>query len=247
MITFEAMKAIIFSAGLGTRLKQHTENCPKALVEINGRPLLWHAIQKLTQSGVRLIVVNVHHFGDQIINYIQQNHFDVPVLISDERNELLDTGGGLQKAASLLKGNEPIIAYNVDILSSIDLNAVVYYHSQNKALATLVVRNRQTSRYLMFDPAMQLSGWINKANNDHIITSPEFGNSQALAFSGIQILSPQIFEHISETGKFPIIQLYLRLSKTEKIIAFNDESDFWLDAGRPEHLIKAEEWINRKL
>lgn len=246
MLIFENMKGIIFSAGLGTRLQHLTENRPKALVEINGKPLLWYAIQKLTKAGVTKLVINVHHFADQIIAYLKHENFDAEIFISDESEQLLDTGGGLLKARQWLNGTEPIVAYNVDVFSTVDLNDVLLYHQQQKALATLVVRKRQTSRYLMFNSNMELTGWKNTENGKQVICADSFYSSEPYAFSGIQILSPLIFEMITETGKFPIMQLYLRLAKTEKIVAYNDLSDFWLDCGKPDQLTLAEKWLLAK-
>lgn len=241
------MKGIIFSAGLGTRLLEHTVNRPKALVEVNGKPLLFYAINKLTQAGIRKIVVNVHHFADQIIDYLNNNTFDAEIIISDERNQLLDTGGGLLNARLHLVGCEPIVAYNVDVLSTVDLQQVISHHCNNNALATLVVRKRKTNRYFMFNKNMLLCGWMNTLNDEQIITSPEFEHSEPFAFSGIQVISPQIFELIKQTGKFPITPLYLQLSKTEKIIGYNDLSEFWIDCGKPEQLEMAEKWLKHTI
>ena len=239
------MKAIIFAAGLGTRLKPLTDNCPKALVSLNGQPLLWHAIQKLILSGVSEIVVNVHHFGKQIIDYIHNHQFEVPIYISDERNQLLDTGGGLLKAQQLLKGDAPIIAYNVDIVSSVNLSVIVDWHERHHALATLVVRNRQTNRYLMFDHTMRLSGWQNMATGETKIVTEEFENSTPFAFSGIQVLSPAIFDLITEHGKFSVTDLYLRLARQHNIMGFRDSSDFWVDVGKPGQLEIAKKYLQK--
>lgn len=238
------MKGIIFSAGLGTRLQKLTQNRPKALIELNGKPLLWHAINKLRNAGVQQIVVNVHHFADQVINYLNINNFNAEIFISDEREKLLDTGGGLLHARPYLQGNSPIIAYNVDVLSSINLTELIEYHIKEKSIATLAVRQRTTSRYLTIDSKNRLTGWKNTASNDHIIVAPEYNKSELWAFSGIQILSPEIFDLITEKENFPIIPMYLRLAKTHKIVAFRDQSDFWIDCGKPEQLPLAEKWLN---
>ncbi len=240
------MKAIIFSAGLGTRLKHLSENCPKALVKVNGSPLLWHAINKLIATGVEQIVVNTHHFSEQVVDYVYSNKWEVPISISNESDLLLDTGGGLLKASDFLKDASTIIAYNVDILSSIDLLEVIKYHNTNSALATLVVRDRKTSRYLLFDKAMGLSGWKNFDTGIEIIATEQYRNSSPFAFSGIQILSPLIFEKITETGKFSITKLYLRLAESEKIIGYYDQSDFWIDAGKPEQIEIAEKHLKQR-
>ncbi len=239
------MKGFIFAAGLGTRLKPLTNHQPKAMVELNGRPLLFHAIQKLKEVKVEEIIVNVHHFSSLVIDYLQQNDFGIPIVISDETNELLDTGGGLLKAKTIIS-NDTIIAYNVDIISSINLNEMLAFHQRNKNLATLAVRNRSTSRYLMFDKEMQLSGWINKSSGDEIVSNNNFKQSQPFAFSGIQIIEPTIFEKITEKGKFSVTPMYVRLAASEKIGAYLDQSDFWLDVGKPGQLEIAEAFFRNK-
>ncbi len=230
------MKAMIFAAGLGTRLKDETSLKPKALVEVGGKPLLFHAIEKLKKSGITEIVINVHHFADQVIQSVNSTDFGVKIHISDERDLLLDTGGGLKKAACFLAGNEPVLIYNVDILSNIDLNLVKKQHLETGALATLTVRKRETQRYLKFNDK-QLAGWINKKTGETKISLPEvFENSEEMAFSGIHIVQPEIFKIMPENERFSIIDLYLELAKTRKIMAFYDDSDLWIDVGKPEEL-----------
>ncbi len=237
------MKAIIFAAGLGTRLKPFTDNCPKALVPLNGKPLLWYAIRNLEKFGVNEIVVNIHHFGEQIIHFIQMTKFEADIRISDERYALLDTGGGLLKAKDFFSGNEPVLACNVDVVSSVNLADVVAYHLRKGALATLVVRQRETSRYFMFDKEMQLTGWKNCTSGEEIVSSHGYSHSTPWAFSGIQVLSPEIFSYISETGKFSITPMYLRLAQSHKIIGYPDLSNFWMDLGKPEQLAQAEKYL----
>lgn len=230
------MKAMVFAAGLGTRLKDETSLKPKALVEVGGKPLLFHAIEKLKKSGVAEIVINVHHFADQVIQYINSAEFGVKIHISDERDLLLDTGGGLKNAACFLTGNEPVLIYNVDILSNIDLNQVKKQHLETGALATLTVRKRETQRYMKFSDK-QLAGWINKKTGETKISLPElFDNAEEMAFSGIHIVQPEIFSLMPETERFSIIDLYLELTKTRKIMAFYDDSDLWIDVGKTEEL-----------
>lgn len=238
------MKAIIFSAGLGTRLKPLTDTTPKALVPLNGQPLLFHAIHKLINAGVSHIVVNIHHFGEQIIDYLQTNRFPVPISISDERGMLLETGGALLKAAPLLKSNEAVLAMNVDIISSIDLGKMIQYHLKNQAIATLAVRQRETNRYLLFDPDMQLCGWENTAKNEKIIARETNSQLTPFAFSGIQVLSPSFFGQLTENGKFSIIKSYLRLAHKHHIIGYHDQSPFWIDVGKPGELAHAENYLN---
>lgn len=236
------MEALIFAAGLGTRLKEQTQNKPKALVLLAGKPLLQHVIERLKSFGIVHIVINVHHFADQVIEFIENNHsFGIQIDISDERELLLDTGGGLKKAGHFFTGNEPILIYNVDVVSNLDLNNLLGFHRLDNALATLVVRQRETSRYLMFDKNMLLSGWKNFSSGEIIVSrEASFANSKPFAFSGIHIVQPEILDLITEEGKFPIMDLYLRLAKSQKIKGYLDQSDLWMDLGKPDQIIEAE-------
>jgi NDP-sugar pyrophosphorylase family protein len=236
------LKALIFAAGLGTRLKEHTSDKPKAMVQLAGKPLLQHAIEKLMSHQITDITINVFHFADQVITFLENHHFPgIQIHISDEREELLDTGGGLKKAETFLTGSEPILIYNVDVISNLNLNLLERYHLTSGSLATLVVRQRDTSRYLMFDENFQLAGWKNFGNGETIISRVDkFDNSIPYAFSGIQIVQPEIFKLITETGKFPIMDLYLRLAQTEAVHGFVDNSTIWMDLGKPDQLQKAE-------
>lgn len=236
------MEALIFAAGLGTRLKEQTQNKPKALVSLAGKPLLQHVIERLKRFGINHMVVNVHHFADQVIDFIKEHDsFGIRIDISDERDLLLDTGGGLKKAGHFFSGNEPILIYNVDVISNLDLNNLLEFHLQNKSLATLVVRQRETSRYLMFDENMFLSGWKNFSSGETIVSREDlFSDSQPFAFSGIHIVQPEILDLITEEVKFPIMDLYLRLAKNHPIKAFLDQSNLWMDLGKPDQIIEAE-------
>ena len=234
------MKAMIFAAGLGTRLNKETSDKPKALVELGGKTLLQHAIIKLKKEGISEIVVNVHHFAELVKSYIKKNDFGIQIQISDESDKLLDTGGGLKKASSFLKSDEPVLLYNVDIISSLNLNLLLEDHLKSGAMATLTVRKRDTHRYLKFSPDRQLAGWINKNNGDIKISRPvEFEKATEMAFSGIHIVQPEIFNLMPEKDKFSIIDLYLELSKTQKINGYFDNSELWMDVGKPEELEKA--------
>ncbi len=237
------VKALLFAAGLGTRLKEQTLSKPKALIDLAGKPLLRHAIEHLKQFGISDITVNVFHFAEQVISYLEENNsFGINIQISDERDQLLDTGGGLKKASVFLNGTEPILIYNVDVISNLDLNLLLKYHQEQKSLATLVVRARETSRYLMFDSALQMTGWKNFSNGETRISRDEsFAESQPFAFSGIHLIQPELLDLITEEGKFPIMDLYLRLAKSNSIKAFIDQSDLWMDLGKPEQLMAAEE------
>ncbi len=236
------VKALLFAAGLGTRLKEHTQSRPKALVTLAGKPLLQHAIEHLKSFGISDITINVFHFAEQVISFIAENHsFGINIHISDEQEQLLDTGGGLKKAGKFLSGNEPILIYNVDVISNLDLNLLLNFHLQEQALATLVVRSRETSRYLMFDQNRQLAGWKNFSNNETRISRVDsFEKSEPLAFSGIHIIQPKLLDLITEEGKFPIMDLYLRLAKDHPIKAFIDTSSIWMDLGKPDQLQAAE-------
>ncbi len=239
------MKAFILAAGLGTRLYPFTTNRPKALVELKGMTLLERAIRKVNELDVSEIVVNVHHFGSQIIDFLKEKeNFHLPVVVSDERDQLLDTGGALLKAHALLGDREPFLVYNVDILSTIDLKDLMLFHLRKGGIATMAIRERITQRYLVFNSEMQLSGWRNvKTGDENIIRNEQI--LQNFAFSGIQIVQPEIFPLITETGKFSIIQLYLRLAQSQNIFGYHDQSDLWIDLGKPEQLIAAEEIIGK--
>ncbi|NOU59241.1 nucleotidyltransferase family protein [Marinifilum sp. JC070] len=235
------MNAMIFAAGLGSRLKPYTNNKPKALVALAGKTLLQRAIEKLKSLGVDRIVINVHHFADLIEDFLKENHnFGVDIRVSDERGELLETGGGLKKARELFIPNAPVLIYNVDILSSIDLNELIQQHESSNALVSMVMRNRESSRYLYFNQDKQLTGWKNCKTGETKVARPDMEKSEPLAFSGIHMVNPKLFDLIVEEGKFSIIDLYLRLAKTEKMIAFEDQSELWFDLGKPAQLLKAE-------
>ena len=235
---------MIFAAGLGTRLRPLTDNKPKALVEVGGETLLQRAIEKVSGAGFEEIIVNIHHFGDQIIDFLEEHHhFGLDIHISDERDALLDTGGGILKARPLLDGNEPFLVYNVDVVCSLNLTAVLQWHRERQALATLVVRKRDTARYLLFDKAMQLSGWTNIKTGEVKMARPK-EEVNPFAFSGIHIIDPSIFPLITETGEFPIIPMYLRLAEENDIYGFEDHSDLWMDLGKREQLKIAEERLS---
>lgn len=231
------MKAMIFAAGLGTRLQNETVAKPKALVDVGGKPLLQLAIEKLKNEGIAEIVVNVHHFSDLVISFIKQNDFGIPVHISDETEKLLDTGGGLKKAAGYFTELEHVLVYNVDIISNLKISGLIAEHLKTGALVTLVVRNRETQRYFKFDIEKRLVGWINKKTGETKISNSEhFENATEMAYSGIHIFNPKMFSLMPETDRFSVTNFYLELAKTEKITGFYDDSDLWMDVGKPEHL-----------
>jgi NDP-sugar pyrophosphorylase family protein len=236
------MKAMVLAAGLGTRLRPLTDDRPKALVEVGGRTMLAITLARLREFGVSDVIVNVHHFADKVVEYLKANaNFGMRIEISREV-VLLDTGGGLKKAAWFFEGSEePFILHNVDVVSTIDLRKMAELHLAKKNLATLAVQDRRTSRYLLFDESDELCG--RRAGEDG---APEFlkpaEGVQALAFAGVHVISPKIFEGLSEDGVFPIIPSYLRLSAAgEKIVAFHADEYYWRDLGRPESVAKAAE------
>ncbi len=237
------MKAFILAAGMGTRLFPYTSDKPKALVELNGITLLERAIRKVNELNVSEIIVNIHHFGEQIVEFLEgKENFHLPIKISDERDQLLDTGGAILKARPILGESEPFLVYNVDILSSIDLNELSRYHSSRGGLATMAVRDRMTDRYMVFNPEMILSGWRNTKTGEEKLARNSI-QLQNYAFSGIQIVEPKIFSLITEVGKFSVIQLYLRLAGQHNIYGFFDQSSLWMDLGKPEQLAEAEKMM----
>ncbi len=237
------MKAMIFAAGLGTRLKPLTDSMPKALVPLNGKTLLAYQIEKLCAAGIRDIIINVHHFADQIVDYLTANHnFGCNITISNESGMLLETGGGLRKVAAFFD-DEPFLVCNVDVLSNINIQALVQAH-QVEDIATVVVSQRETQRYLLFDNTMKMVGWTNiktgevKGNCQLSISN---GQSRRLAFSGMQILSPRVFEQMEGLGeRFSLIDLYLKMCTTESIRAYVPQDYKMMDVGKIEHLAEAE-------
>ncbi len=217
---------MILAAGLGTRLRPLTNDRPKALVELAGRTLLEITLSRLRDFGIHDVIVNVHHFADAVIEYLKANrNFGMHVEISRE-DVLLDTGGGLKKAGWFFKGEEPFILHNVDVISTIDFARMLQFHTENRALATLAVQGRKTSRPLLFDDQLRLIG------------RAEAGTG--LAFAGIHVISPDILDRIEEEGVFSIITAYLNLVKRgEKILGFRADEYRWRDLGKPEDLKKA--------
>lgn len=231
---------MVFAAGLGTRLSSETSDKPKALVDVGGKPLLQRAIEKLKNEGITEIVVNVHHFSELVISFLNKNDFGIPVIISDESDKLLDTGGGLKKAAAYFNDNQPVLIYNVDILSSLNIQNLVKSHLKSDALVTLAVRVRETQRYYKFDSEMNLVGWINKKTGEiKISRTGKFENAAEMAYSGMHVISPEIFKLMPETDRYSVTDFYLELAKTHVIKGFSDDSDLWMDVGKPEQLEEA--------
>jgi NDP-sugar pyrophosphorylase family protein len=245
------MKAMILAAKLGTRLRPLTDDRPKALVEIAGRTLLEITLSRLRASGIREVIVNVHHFADMIIEYLEKNN-DFGMRIEVSREEvLLDTGGGLKKAAYFFLEDSnrleaPFILHNVDVISTIDLRRMVQFHTEKQALATLAVKKREASRYLLFDEQFRLCG--RRSGRD---ASPELVRPsqqvQELAFSGVHVISPRLLTMMREEGAFSIVTAYLDLAaREEKILAFRADEYYWRDLGRPEHVLQAAQDLEQK-
>ncbi|RNC66230.1 nucleotidyltransferase family protein [Proteiniphilum sp. X52] len=270
------MKAMIFAAGLGTRLKPLTDTMPKALVPIGGKPLLQHAIEKLKAAGFDEIIINAHHFAGQIIDFVEANrHFGIHIEFSDEREKLLDTGGGIKKASPFFNDNKPFLVHNVDILSNIDLRKLYEAHARSRVpdsknlsappahagskpqpaqaspsaraaqpnpLGTLVCNERKTTRYLLFDGNNRLKGWINEKTGE--VKSPFPGldprHYRKLAFAGIQILQPSIFQYMAGLpDRFPIIEFYLSICDKEELTCYIPDNLKLVDVGKTDSLEEA--------
>lgn len=232
------MKAMLFAAGLGTRLKPFTDKHPKALAEVNGKTLLEHNIRYLQRFGIEDVIVNVHHFADQIEQILNDNNgFGSWVTISDERNEVLETGGGLKKAAPYFEHEDNFVVMNVDVLTNLDLNKMIEAHTTSDAMATLAVMKRESSRQLLFDEYLMLCGWTNNNTGEQKIVR-EVLEMQPLAFSGIQVLSNRMLD-IPFKGKFSIIDLYLHNARENIIRGYNHTGNIFIDVGKPESLEKA--------
>jgi mannose-1-phosphate guanylyltransferase len=246
------MKAMILAAGLGTRLRPLTDNRPKALVEVAGRTLLEITLTRLRDFGIQEVIVNVHHFADMVVDYLKaKNNFGMRIELSRE-DTLLDTGGGLKRAAWFFLEDsgpidQPFVLHNVDAISTIDLRRMLQFHIEHRALATLAVQDRATSRYLLFDEQLQLCG--RQAGRDG---DPEFVRSsqrtEALAFSGIHVISPLLLEMMTEEGAFSIISTYLRLAaQGERVLAFRADEYYWRDLGKPENVAQAAQDFRQRL
>ena len=232
------MKAMIFAAGMGTRLRPITDNCPKALINVGGKPMLEWIIRRLIKSGFDEIVINVHHFAGMVTDFIREHdNFGITIHISDEQEQLLDTGGGLKKAAPFLQDG-PFLVHNVDIICDIDLKQLYQHHINSNALATLAVKDRETSRSLLVNRQDRLCGWRNNTTGETrlAITGPGL---YPTAFSGIHVISPGLFQLMSEQGVFSIIDVYLRLASQYFISTFPDKESTWIDVGRKENIDEA--------
>lgn len=239
------MQAMIFAAGLGTRLKPLTDTMPKALVRVDGIPLIEHVAKKMKCAGVERIVVNVHHFAGQVISFLHDNgNFGMDIRISDESDMLLDTGGGIKKALPMFIPDEPVLIHNVDILSNVDLRWL--YEKHDGADATLLVSRRVTKRYLLFADNMRLVGWTNVETGE--VKSPypglDVSDCRMFAFSGIHVFSPRLFPLMDGfPEKFGIIDFYLRVCDTVVIRGCVKEDLKLLDVGKLDTLAAAEKFL----
>ena len=229
------MKAMILAAGTGTRLGPLTDKTPKALVPVNGIPMLEHVIVKIKAAGFTQLIVNIHHFGEQIIDFLaSKDNFGMDIRISDERNNLLDTGGAIKQAREFLDGGEPFLVHNVDIFSAIDLRTMYNTHLHADALATLFVSRRQSSRPLLFNHEDRLCGWRNYETGAMRLSDPAFDPSMYFeyAFGGIHVISPEIFKHMEDwTEKFSIINFYVSICQKRPIRFYTENNLQWIDAG----------------
>ncbi len=237
------MKAMIFSAGLGTRFKPWTDVHPKALALVNDKSLLQRNIEYLQQFNITDVVVNVHHFANQIVDAVKENNgWGSNIIISDESSEVLETGGGLLKARALLQGNEPFVTLNVDILTNLDLNKLLAFHQQHKPLISFGITNRKTSRNFLFDENNQLCGWENSATGERKI-SIQKNNLRPMAYSCVVVFEPNVFSLIKQAGKFSLTEAYLDLAKDNLILGYDHSGDALVDVGKPESVAIAETYF----
>ena len=244
--------AMILAAGLGTRLGALTQDKPKALVPLNGKPLLQHCIENLIANGFHHIVINVHHFGEQIIDFVDSHHFDAEIEISDERDLLMDTGGGIVKATPLFKDSKAVLVHNVDIISNVNLGEMSQQFLASGDDAWLLTQDRETNRKLLFDEENLLVGWMNKVeqqykwvhNTQSALRQAQGPLSyQEMAFSGLHFFRSDLFAEF-EVKRSSVIDLYLYLAKTNRIISRPIQPDYWFDLGKPEQLEDAGNYLN---
>ena len=241
------MKALILAAGLGSRLKPLTDNKPKALIEINGTSLIELVINRLIRFGFNQLIINVHHYADDIIKFLnKKNNFGIEIVVSNEKDLLLDTGGGLKKAGWFFDDEKPFLIHNVDILSNIDLGILYNSHNSLNSLITLAVQTRYSTRYFLFDEEKNLCGWRNEVSNETKITRDPSGKLTPFAFSGIHIIDPEIFRFMPDLKVFPIVDFYLDIASKHQITYFDHTSSIFLDLGKKENIIRAKELLNIK-
>jgi len=229
------MKAMLLAAGLGTRLGDITGSLPKVLVDINGRSLLRIAVEKCTSSGFDDIIINVHHFADMVVEESERlKREGFRITVSDEREFLLETGGGLYKARNFF-GKEPFLLYNTDTITDLNLHSLYNYHLEKKGLATLAVRNRSGNRFFLIDKEGLLKGWCNKSTGERIVACEETEILNEIAFSGMHIIEPEIFNYMNE-GVYTMTALYLQIASSHDIFTYRDDSGYWVNVGTPDNI-----------
>jgi NDP-sugar pyrophosphorylase family protein len=243
------MKAMLLAAGLGTRLKPWTDHHPKALAPVNGKSLLQRNIEYLQEFGIHEVIVNVHHYAAQIIDAIEQHKgWGTRITISDETNTVLETGGGLKKAAWYFEGEEDFVVMNVDILTDMRLDDMISRHRAVKPLASLAVSDRATSRYFLFDASGKLRGWRNVGTGEEkpatLHTAKDYAALEQKAFSGIHIINTSLLSMMKQEGKFSMVDVYLSLMDHHIIQCFDHSGALFIDVGKPESIVKAEAWFS---
>ena len=234
------MKAMIFAAGLGTRFKPWTDEHPKALAMVNGKSLLQRNVEYFQQFGIRDVIINVHHFANQIYDAVKKsNGWGSTIYISDEQDQLLDTGGGLMKVKKWMGNKEPFVTTNADILTDLDLNKLIAFHKQHQPLISMAVTQRKTSRYFLFDENNRLCGWRNTKTGEEKIAIKKKGLVEK-AYSCVVVFDPKVFSLISFTGKFSLVDVYLSLAKEHIILGYDHTGDKLVDVGKPESIAIAE-------
>ena len=242
------MKAIILAAGLGSRLKKLTIDKPKALIEVNGIAMLESVIMKLKNQGITEFLINIHYLGQNIIDFLSNNNnFGINITISDERKQILDTGGAILKARHFISGNEPVLVHNVDIISDVNINELLKYHNSNNCVATLCVRKRDSGRGLLFNKKMHLVGWTNIEKQEYKWVNKKLIDYNTFAFSGIYIIAPEFADLITQTGKFSIIDTWLEIAKKNTISGYVDTSIVWHDLGTVEKINIAEDKVREEI
>ncbi len=238
------MKAMIFTAGIEGKLQPRSSEKPKALLAVNNEPLLGLLIRRLAFCGFSEVIVNVHHFAGQIIDYLRANNdFGIRIEVSVETDLRLDTGGGLKKVEWFFDDDSPFLLHNLEVLSDIDLTLLYRDHLKSGALATLVVRNRESARFMLFNDSMHLCGWENLATNETRHIASYSGTLSRYAFSRIQVVNPCIFKHIGQKSAFPLAELYLDLAGRNLIRGYRDNESIWMDLGKNEGIIEAEKFF----
>jgi len=231
---------------LGTRLGDDTKDKPKALVKFNGKPMLQGLLENLKTQGFDKVCINIHHFGDMILQFLEKHHnFGLDICISDERNKLLDTGGAVKKAAVFFQGNEPVLVHNVDVFTNLDFYDFFVKHDKSGALVSLLVRDRMSSRKLLFDNSLKLQGWKNIKTGEYKWTNGPLKDYRERAFSGIYVASPQFPDKIDKHGNFPVVPVWLDLARDNLIKGVEHNDSLWFDLGTQEKIKAAENILGK--